>query len=117
MPFLMLAYENDAFSVKPEALFRDTIGQLESVEIPFKEKVLDMPLFRSQEGVTAWSYASSYAALTRLVCRAGYEYKVNPYCIRRGAANFLSGKYEKHELDHALIILQASYNSRNRPHS
>ena len=107
MPFLILAYEHDAFSVTPEALFRDTIGQRESVEIPFKETVLDMPLFRSQDGVTAWSHASSYAALTRLARRAGYECKVNPYCIRRGAANLLSGKYEKHELDHALIILQA----------
>ena len=107
MPFLILAYEHDEFSVEPETLFCDTIGQRESVEIPFKETVLDMPLFRSQDGVAACSHASSYAALTRLACRAGYECKVNPYCTRRGAANLLSGKYEKHELDHALIILQA----------
>lgn len=108
MPFLILAFEHDAFSVTPETLFCDTIGQRESVEIPFKETALDMPLFRSQDGVTAWSHASSYAALTRLACRAGYECKVNSYCIRRGAANLLSGKYEKHELDDALIIYRLS---------
>ncbi len=117
MPFLTLAYEHDAFSVKPETLFCDTIGQRESVEIPFKEAVLDTPLFRSRDGVAAWSHAASYAALAALAYRAGYECKVSPYCIRRGAANLLSGKCAKHERDHVLIFYRLSYNGRNRPHS
>ena len=66
MPFLILAYKHDAFSAEPEPLFCDTIGQRERVEITFKETVLDMPLFQSQDGVARWSHASSYAALTRL---------------------------------------------------
>ena len=53
MPFLILTYEHDAFSVTAETLFRDTIGQRESAEIHFKETVLDMPLFRSLDGETA----------------------------------------------------------------
>ena len=53
MPFLILAYEHDALSVTPETLFCDNISQRESIKIPFKEKVLNMPLFWSKDRVTA----------------------------------------------------------------
>lgn len=117
MPFLILAFEHDAFSVTPETLFCDTIGQRESVEIPFKETVLDMPLFRSQDGVTAWSHASSYAALTRLACRAGYECKMNHIVLGVELQTFYLVSMKNTNWTMRSLFTGSAHNGRNRPHS
>ncbi|KFZ20126.1 hypothetical protein V501_00286 [Pseudogymnoascus sp. VKM F-4519 (FW-2642)] len=88
MPFLTLAYEHDAFDIKPEELFCATLDRT-VVEVPLKDAVLDTPLFRAADGTAAWTYAASYRALTELAYRAGYRCQVTSYAIRRGAANIL----------------------------
>lgn len=91
MPFLTLAYEHDAFDIKPEELFCATLD-CSVAEVPLKDAVLDTPLFRAADGTAAWTYAASYCALTELVYCAGYRCQVTSYAIRRGAANILESK-------------------------
>ncbi len=49
MSFLTLAYEHDAFDIKPEELFCATLDR-SAVEVLLKDAVLDTPLFRAAGG-------------------------------------------------------------------
>jgi Protein of unknown function (DUF3435) len=91
MLFLSLAFKYRAFDLEADQLFSSALDR-EVVEVNFNEAVLDTPLFRSHDGVTAWTYAGCHNALTGLAYRAGYKCAVTSYAIRRGAANVLDSE-------------------------
>lgn len=88
MPFLALAFDYGVFDLDASKLFSSTLDR-DVVEVEFNKAVLDKPLFRSCDGITAWTYAGCHKALTEVAYRAGYRCAVTSYAVRRGAINVL----------------------------
>jgi hypothetical protein len=105
--FLALAFADDAFRDVSNVrdFFRlkvpvDDNVQRQTLEIKFKDSVLDMPIFReisaTSTGFTisdteAWSYGSVRTLTKELGRSAGFKQDITPYDMRRGAANKIEG--------------------------
>jgi hypothetical protein len=105
--FLALAFADDAFRDVSNVrdFFRlkvpvDDNVQRQTLDIKFKDSVLDMPIFReisaTSTGFTisdteAWSYGSVRTLVKELGRSAGFKQDITPYDMRRGAANRIEG--------------------------
>jgi hypothetical protein len=90
--FLTLILADNVFpdDLQPDDLFKGDFGR-EVIELPFKESMLDVPIFRmSKSSTKGWSYSGCHAAFVALQERVGHE-GVTEYAFRRGAANVLIG--------------------------
>lgn len=96
MSFLTMAFADDAFAPhnlrSPADLYRVVMPpDKRFVPIPFKEKVMDWPVFRSESGGPI-SSASIQNQLTQLGQATGFREVLTTYCIRRGTANAIHGE-------------------------
>ncbi|OJD26944.1 hypothetical protein ACJ73_01667 [Blastomyces percursus] len=99
--FLALALADGAFEAQGinsvEDVFRIRVqAPRNSLQLKWKQSMLNVPIFRramhTTEGVRispdrALPYDTFNQYLQRLGRNAGFEYKLTPYCIRRGTAN------------------------------
>ena len=108
---LALARADDAFAIPELRNFdqfeRITLAGLEKgcLHIPWKEKMLDKPLFRATEKTVNGrrtsakkplrTYAASHA-MKRLGLSAGFRHNLTQYCLRRGTGNAVDGKSHNH---------------------
>lgn len=96
--FLALAFADDAFAnIKNiEELYDPKICTAKYIDIPFKESILDKPLFRnnrtmkSSEKVEALTYQAFNNSMRNLAQRAGFKDIFTSYVIRRTSANILN---------------------------
>lgn len=102
--FLALAFADQAFlnpHLTPANLRKVSVPAHQGkVKIPFKGSILDKPIFRAIEENGAGCRASDAKPMQyedlrshfkRLGERAGSEFSLHPYCIRRFAATAIDG--------------------------
>lgn len=97
MSFFTMAFADKAFLVEelssPALLpsLKVLPGQ-NSLTLVFKPIILDTSIFRDREG-NALKYPAMRTLLLRLRFAAGYRYNLTTYCLRRGFANAIHGKW------------------------
>lgn len=105
---LSLVFADDAFAAcglrGPADLFRLRVRRgLNQQELPFKESMSAVPLFRRLEKTVRGLSVSSTAtatdswlrgALAKLGAVTGFELTVRPYCFRRGNGEALDNSSE-----------------------
>lgn len=99
MSFLTMAFADQAFANKglrePGDMLLAKIPRASHIrrwDIKFKREVLDLPLFRGDNNEPLKARAIQ-SQLARLGKATGFQEIVSTYCIRRGAANAISGKH------------------------
>jgi hypothetical protein len=95
--FLALAFADDAFAtVKSiDELYDKAICPGTYVDLPFRESILDTPVFQelnSCDEPTPWSYNGFHRSLKTLAQRAGFKDNFTSYILRRTSANILDSK-------------------------
>ncbi|KAL9049391.1 MAG: hypothetical protein Q9162_007245 [Coniocarpon cinnabarinum] len=112
---LALALADEAFEAgirSVEDIYRLRVtGGRNSLELRWKESMLDVPVFRrlvsSKEGITtsstrALTYNVFNKSLRDLGQRAGLRWPLTPYCLRRAAGNALDGQATEAERNQAM---------------
>ena len=75
--------------------------QAQSLQIEWKDSMLNVPIFRSIakshgiDPIKALPYERLLCQLKSLGVAAGFKYPVTPYCFRRGAGNAIEGRATK----------------------
>lgn len=92
--FQTLIFADNAFpNLEPHQLFYTSDFDYEVLELPFRETILDVPIFRkSRSSTEGWSYSGCHGAFVALMERIGHE-GVTEYAFRRGAANILISEH------------------------
>lgn len=110
MSFLTMAFADDAFQNErlssPKDLFMANLPrEKKRWRIAFKQDVLDLPLFRAEDEKPI-KVRTVQDQLARLGKETGFEQVISTYCIRRGAANAISGRYSPQFLPCSTLTLR-----------
>ncbi|KIJ64891.1 hypothetical protein HYDPIDRAFT_167667 [Hydnomerulius pinastri MD-312] len=94
--FLLMALQDEAFDVVRDLddLERLMAGATAPIKLSIKDSAKKTPVLRNYQGRTknisdtaALTYNALYFQLAKLGMRAGFEERLNPYCLRRMGAN------------------------------